>query len=100
MAEQRFCIDGEIDMATAPELQASLDGAVGFDSDLLVDCTRLTFIDSSGIAVLINTKQALAARGQRLRIANASVMIERLFTITGLSEILHPDDQAASRHVD
>jgi anti-sigma B factor antagonist len=91
MSERHFYLRGEIDAASAPAVQASLNHAVADDMDLLVDCTDLTFIDSSGIAVLVRTQQMLAARGRRLRIVNARATTERLFQVTGLTEILHPD---------
>ena len=91
MAERHFYLRGEVDILSSPELQASLNDAVADDMDLLIDCADLTFIDSSGIAVLVRTQQMLAARGRRLRIVNARVSTERLFQVTGLTELLHPD---------
>ena len=66
----------------------ALNDALADDMDLLIDCTDLTFIDSSGIAVLVRTQQMLAARGHRLRIVKATATIERLFQVTGLTELL------------
>jgi anti-sigma B factor antagonist len=86
-----FYLRGELDAVTAPAVQAALKDALADDMDLLVDCTELTFIDSSGIAVLVRTQQMLAARGRRLRIVNAKATIERLFQVTGLTELLPPD---------
>jgi len=91
MAERHFYLRGELEAANAPAVQASLNDAAAFDTDLVVDCADLTFIDSSGIAVLVRTQQMLAARGRRLRIVNARASTERLFQVTGLTELLHPD---------
>jgi anti-sigma B factor antagonist len=90
-ANGHFYLRGEIDAASAPAVQAALNDALADDMDLLVDCTDLTFIDSSGIAVLVRTQQMLAARGHRLRIVKARATIERLFQVTGLTDLLHPD---------
>jgi anti-anti-sigma factor len=90
MAERHFYLRGELEAANAPAVQASLNDAAAFDADLVVDCADLTFIDSSGLAVLVSTQQMLAARGHRLRIVNARAATERVFQVTGLTELLHP----------
>ena len=51
MAERCYSIRGEIDLATAPELDADLGAVTGDDADsLAVDFADLTFLDSAGAA--------------------------------------------------
>jgi anti-anti-sigma factor len=55
MAEHRYCLRGEIDLAVAPLIQADMDHAL-LDrpyTDLLIDCAQMTFIDSTGMQVLV-----------------------------------------------
>jgi anti-sigma B factor antagonist len=56
---------GELDIATAPRLSAALD--VHGDAELLVvDLTAATFIDSTGVRVLIEADRRSAGSGSRL----------------------------------
>jgi anti-sigma B factor antagonist len=98
MAERRFFVRGEIDLANAPALHEEMYEALCDNhDDLAVDCCGLTFIDSTGIAVLYATAETLHAEGRSFRIVNADHLAERIFQLSGLTEILHVnDDRAAS----
>jgi anti-sigma B factor antagonist len=98
MAERRFFVRGEIDLANAPALHEEMYEALCDNhDDLAVDCCGLTFIDSTGIAVLYATAETLQAEGRSFRIVNADHLAERVFQLSGLTEILHVnDDRAAS----
>ena len=88
-----FCVEGAIDLSTAAELQVDLDEAIGcHEGDLVVDCGGLTFIDSRGLAVLVETQRTLDALGRELRVVNVDYTIERLFAVMGLREVLHVND--------
>jgi anti-anti-sigma factor len=50
-ATRILCVAGEIDIATAPQLAEALEAYNG--SPVCVDLTGVTFMDSSGIAVLL-----------------------------------------------
>ena len=54
MAETRHTVGGEIDLSTAPLLRSDLTRLISAnDGDVFVDCAQLTFIDSTGVAVLL-----------------------------------------------
>jgi anti-sigma B factor antagonist len=62
-------VSGELDLAGAPSTGESIGGAVPTSARaLVVDFTRLEFIDSSGIAMLFNLARRLGARRQELRV--------------------------------
>jgi len=89
MAERRYAVTGEIDSATAPQLQEKLLVLVNATSDdLALDCTDLEFIDSTGIAVFIHTQQLLEIQGRGFRVVNLSGMALRAFQLLGLDEEL------------
>src|SRR5262245_11622654 len=73
---------GDVDVASAPRLQAVLDrlttGAV------IVDVSAVPFIDSCGLTVLALAHQRLAERNVRLSIVGRSAFMSRLLAITGL----------------
>jgi anti-sigma B factor antagonist len=93
MAERLFYIRGDIDATTAPGLKDALEDVVTRDdTDLLVDCGDLTFIDSQGISVLISAQNLLQARGRSLRVVNAKPMTARVMDLTGLVEFLRVNE--------
>jgi anti-sigma B factor antagonist len=73
---------GEIDMASAPVLRDAFENAVTqTPENLVVDLTKVTFMDSSGISVLFE----YAGRGLEILIAQGSILAD-VMRITRLSD--------------
>ncbi len=86
---RRFFLRGEVDLATVPDLQTKLDVLVhATDDDLVLDCSELEFIDSTGIAMVVYAHQALEVLGRRCSVENISSRVRRPFDILGLTERL------------
>jgi anti-sigma B factor antagonist len=97
MAERRVYVRGEIDRSTTPGLRALLNDAIAdSDTDLAVDCSDITFIDSGGIWLLIDTQRRLQAEGRSLRVVNANPMIVRVLGLAGLVEFLRVEAKTVS----
>ena len=80
MAEFRCAIRGEIDSVSSPQLYSDLDLAiVTSHGSLVIDCSELTFMDASGISVLIDVHRRLERLGRGLRIENLSPQYRRIF---------------------
>lgn len=80
---------GEIDLFTAPELKSAIAAAVEDGRPrVVVDLTHTTFLDSSGLGVLVGALQRLRDHGGALSIVNVDEAIARTFSITGLDQIL------------
>ncbi|MDQ1476004.1 MAG: anti-sigma factor antagonist [Actinomycetota bacterium] len=93
MATHRFFLRGEIDIASASQLRSDLEELVRASvGDIVLDCSGLTFIDSSGVAAIVFTRLALEERGDELRIANINGVPARLLDILGLTEVLHVNE--------
>ena len=60
------------------------------DRDLLVDFGGVTFCDSSGLRALILAARRLQAAGHRLRVIDVSPRVARVFTVTGLQDLIDP----------
>ena len=73
---------GELDMATAPHLEAVLDRMFVIPDQIVVDVERLTFIDSSGLSLLLRASQLVQGR---IHLRGCSQQIVRLLDISGLS---------------
>jgi anti-anti-sigma factor len=80
-------LTGELDPHTAPALQAALKTTLADEpSSLVLDLTELTFIDSSGLRVLIDAHKAIAELGGELVVRNPSSTAQRLLEITKLED--------------
>jgi anti-anti-sigma factor len=65
---------GEIDLFTAPTLRAGIHDAIDRSDSALVavDCSGVTFMDSSGYEVLVDATEYAARQGHTLVVRNAS----------------------------
>ncbi len=81
---------GEIDALTAPRLgRRLLDLAEEGKRKLVVDLSEVTFMDSTGISVILNSVRHLATRHGSLVLVCPTQRILRPFEITGLASRLH-----------
>ena len=85
---RHLVLDGDLDSHTAPRLDAAVQ-SLGADGEVTIDLSRVGFIDSSGLRVLITAHTLLCDRGQRLVLLSPSSAVVRLFEITGLTDHLH-----------
>lgn len=79
-------VRGELDLGTAPELQAPLDAAVAAGEPLLLDLSGCEFIDSTGIAMIVRAWQQLGGNGEvgGVAICSGNEQVRRVLEITGL----------------
>ena len=84
-----IAVHGDVDCATCNKLRHVIHGilATGVDS-IVLDCTDLKFMDSSGLGVVAETVRHLQGRGGSLTLCNTNDTIRRLFTITGVEALV------------
>jgi anti-anti-sigma factor len=63
---------GELDVATAPELQAQLRTALDRPETPALDLRRVTFMDSSGVKTLLWADRESRTRGRRMQVVAAA----------------------------
>ena len=80
---------GEVDLATAPQLQDAIARlcAAGA-SQIVLDLRELTFMDSTGVHALLASKALCDRHGCDFSLTRGQESVERLFELTGLREIL------------
>ena len=80
---------GELDLASAPALREQLLGLLrpGF-SRLVLDLSRVSFCDASGLAVLVGTGRRARLLGGFLRLAAVPPQVNRVLRLTGLHQHL------------
>jgi anti-anti-sigma factor len=76
---------GELDLARAPALREQLLGLLRPGSSrLILDLSRVSFCDASGLAVLIGTGRRARVLGGFQRLAAVSPQVARVLNLTGL----------------
>lgn len=78
-------VEGELDLAVAGKLDEVLTAAVEECAQVLVGLERCTFIDSSGIAVILRAHHRMEAEGHRLVVYAPTDQVMRILEMTGLT---------------
>jgi anti-sigma B factor antagonist len=78
---------GEIDVATSPRLREHMTQLIEPGLELLiVDLAEVSFIDSTGLGVLVGAMRNVRAGGGDLRLVVTQPQIIKLLELTGLDE--------------
>lgn len=79
--------EGELDLTTVPLLEERLMHAL-HEGDTVLDLSRLSFIDSSGIALLVSISATAREHRWRLELRDPSPHVDRLIKLTSVAELL------------
>jgi anti-anti-sigma factor len=80
---------GELDIATVAVLEPAVLAAEATDAEtILLDLSGLTFIDSTGLRLVLDINDRCGGAVDRLRVIAGSPAVERLLDIVGLRERL------------
>jgi anti-sigma B factor antagonist len=93
-------VEGEVDIATASRLISVLNSSVAEAiRSVVVDLSRVGFMDSTGLALLINANRRLSLRRKGFAVVCPPGPLRRVFEITDMIETLHvcPDQETAQR---
>lgn len=81
-----IALRGELDVATVPEFGDALREAMDSGcTALVIDLSELTFLDSTGLMVLLNGLRRVRRKDGRLVLACTNPSVLRLFDVTGTS---------------
>jgi anti-sigma B factor antagonist len=81
-------VAGEIDVYTAPVLRERLDEQIaGGRRHLVVDLQGVTFMDSTGLGVLVGRLKLVRVQDGTLKLVCTSERILKVFAITGLDKV-------------
>lgn len=83
-----IAIAGSMDSTTSPEAQKALDGVLAVASKVALDFTKLDYISSAGLRVLLSAAKTLLASGGSLGIFGLNPSVREVFEISGFSTIL------------
>ena len=85
LSDDLWAVAGEMDLFGAPELKSIVEP----ERDVILDLSRVTFLDSTGVGLLLASTKRARARGHRFALrTNASEPVMQILDITGVRERL------------
>ena len=81
-------LEGRLDTMTAPELEAELNQSLGSVDSLTLDFSKLEYISSAGLRVLLSAHKALSGKGG-MKLRNVNEIVQEVFEVTGFADILN-----------
>ena len=88
----RIELVGELDVATAPELQRRVDEIASAEGNAWIDCTDLIFADSSGLDTMTRLAKTLRAQNRRLVLTNLRPMVRRAMDVLQITELFELEE--------
>lgn len=89
-------LHGELDLASAPELEHSICSIEEHaPSRLVIDLRDLQFLDSTGLRLLLQADARWRKRGAQIVLRPGEDAVQRVFDVTGARDVLRFEDAAA-----
>ncbi len=87
-------LDGELDHHTAKDAREELDKTIDafFINHLIFDFKKVTFMDSSGIGVIIGRYNKIHDMNGRVGVANCNKYVDKIFAVADLYSIIEKFD--------
>jgi anti-anti-sigma factor len=86
---QAVGLSGELDLATADALQRELERVEATDvSSIILDLSALTFMDSTGVRLILRAHARSRADSERLTMLRGCAAVQRVLDLTGVSDLL------------
>ena len=81
-------LDGRLDTSNSSNLENEINEALTETDELELDLTKLEYMSSSGLRVILLAQKQINAKGGILVVSNVNEYIMEIFDITGFSNIL------------
>ena len=83
-------LKGELDHHTAESVKNRMEEAImrGNSSHIILSLKDLSFMDSSGLGVILGRYKLITAKGGKMVVCNVNPAVYRLFEMSGLFKIL------------
>jgi len=82
-----IALEGRLDTMTAPELEAELNQSLGSADSLTLDFSKLEYISSAGLRVLLSAHKVMSNKGG-MKVTNVNEIVQEVFEVTGFADIL------------
>lgn len=85
----KVALEGEMNTNTAPSVKKELEPLLKDAAEVILDFSRLDYISSAGLRVLLEIEQFMEDKGgKQVRITNLNDVIRHVFDITGFTNVL------------
>jgi anti-sigma B factor antagonist len=85
----RLVLGGELDMTARFKAEQALDRLLAQPLDhLVVDLGEVTFVDSTGMGMILETHERARQEGFTLRLLRGSDEVQRVFELAGVADLL------------
>ena len=82
-----IALEGRLDTMTAPELEAELNKSLSSAESLTLDFSKLEYISSAGLRVLLAAHKAMIGKGG-MKVTKVNEIVAEVFEVTGFADIL------------
>ena len=82
-----LALEGRLDTMTAPELETELNASLEGAETLTFDFSKLEYISSAGLRVLLSTQKRMSRQGS-MKLVHVNDTIMEIFEVTGFTDIL------------
>ena len=80
-------LEGRLDTTTAPQLEEELKTGLEGVTDLVIDLSKLEYISSAGLRVLLSAFKIMRNKG-KMKVTNANELVKEVFEVTGFSDFM------------
>ena len=89
-------LEGELDHHSAESIRTLIDNEIAESgcTDLILDMEGVTFMDSSGLGVILGRYRLLNSQGGTLSICGANSTVERILRMSGLYSLIRKIEKA------
>lgn len=82
-----LALEGRLDTMTSPELEEELKKSLDGVDTLTMDFSKLDYISSAGLRVLLSAHKKMSAAGG-MKVVHVNEIVQEVFDVTGFSDIL------------
>jgi anti-sigma B factor antagonist len=83
-----YSVDGDIDINSSPEIRKAFEKSIGKKAmNIVVNLNGVSYIDSSGLATLVEMLKKTRGYGGKLKLTNLAAKVKSLFEITKLEKL-------------
>ena len=83
-----IALEGRLDTVTAPELEDVVKHELDGVNALVMDFSKLDYISSAGLRVLLSAHKIMAGKGGAMKVTNVNEIVREVFEVTGFEDIL------------
>ena len=83
-----IALAGRLDTTTSPELEKELKASLDGVDSLVLDFSKLDYISSAGLRVLLAAHKQMSAKGG-MTVKNVNEIVSEVFEVTGFADILN-----------